>query len=190
VVQCHCGQCRRSVGATPVTWAVFSRRTVHFENVRWHRSGSLSRRAFCPRCGTSLFFQHRRFLKELDITVASFDQPDLLPPLRHCFTPDRTRWVALEPGLPQHQGDTHTPLLPMAPVEVNLAEIYRRALSQIALQAFPDPARVQMLAEVLLPAYKYDRLQLHEALTEYTRKYPDGADYLLQPLDPKFDCSL
>ena len=123
--------------------------------------------------------------------MASLDQPDLLPPQRHCFAPDRTSWVALEPGLPQHQGDTHTPLL-VAPTRegVNREELYRRALSQIALQAFPDPRRVQMLAEILLPVYKYDRVQIHEALLEYIRLYPDGADYLLQPLDPKFDCPL
>lgn len=185
VVQCHCGQCRRSVGATPVTWATYPRRAVQIGKVRWHRASPLSRRGFCPRCGTSLFFQHRRTRHELDITVTSFDQPERLPPQRHCFVPDRLPWVALEVGLPQHQGDTGSALLPSHSDEPNLTEIYRRALSQIALQAYPDPTRVVALAEALAPAYKYTGQELREALADYIEKYPDGASYLLEPLHPK-----
>lgn len=185
VVQCHCCQCRRSVGSTPVTWATFPRRLVRLENVRWYRASQLSRRGFCSRCGTSLFFQHRRSLQELDITVVSFDQPERLPPQRHCFVPDRLPWVALEKGLPRHQGDTHSPLMAPPAGEPDLREIYRRALSQIALQAYPDPTRVVALAETLAPAYKYNAQQLSEALAAYVAKYPDGAGYLLEPLEPK-----
>lgn len=149
-----------------------------------------SRRAFCPHCGTSLFFQHRQSRRELDITVASFDQPERLPPQRLCFVPDRLAWVALEPGLPRHQGDTGSPLLAQPPRLPDWSELYRRALSQIALQAFPDPARVQELAEILLSAYKYEAPELRQALARYIQKYPDGAGYLLEPLGSKSDSDL
>lgn len=117
--------------------------------------------------------------------MASFDQPERLPPQRHCFVPDRLPWVALEEGLPRHHGDTDSPLMALPEGEPDLREIYRRALSQIALQAYPDPTRVVALAETLAPAYKYNPQQLSEALAAYVEKYPDGAGYLLEPLHTK-----
>lgn len=182
VVQCHCGQCRRATGATPVAWAVFPRRALNLPRVRWYKMTPLSRRAFCPRCGTSLFFQHRQTRHEVDITVASFDQPERLPPQRLCFVPDRLGWTPLEEGLPRHQADTDSPLLLQPAAVPDWSELYRRALSQIALQAFPDPPRVQCLAEALLSASKYDLQRMREALAEYVQKYPDGASFLLEPL--------
>ena len=116
-------------------------------------------------------------------------EPERLPPQRHCFVPDRLPWVALQPGLPQHTGDAGSSLVPRQS-QPDLLEIYRRALSQIALQAYPDPTRVVALAETLAPAYKYNSQELSEALAGYVEKYPDGAAYLLEPLHTKTDPSL
>ncbi len=113
--------------------------------------------------------------------MASFDQPERLPPQRLCYVPDRLGWAALEAGLPRHRGDTDSPLLPQPEAAPNWSELYRRALSQIALQAFPDPPRVQCLAE-LLSVSNHNLEQMREALSEYVQKYPDGAAFLLEPL--------
>lgn len=74
-----------------------------------------------------------------------------------------------------------SPLLPPPKAVPDWSELYRRALSQIALQAFPDPPRVQSLAEALLSAGNDDLHQMREALAEYVQKYPHGATFCWNP---------
>lgn len=115
VTLCHCSTCRRSVGAQSVTWATVPRDAVEIdgaERLTWHRSSSRARRAFCGSCGTSLLFAADAFPHELDVSVGSLDEPDACPATCHIFVPEKVSWVALEPGLPRHTGDSSSPRLP------------------------------------------------------------------------------
>ena len=108
---CHCAMCRRSAGAPSVAWFTVSRSGLQLTGaaLTYHQSSERARRAFCARCGTSLLFEDES--GDIDVTVASLDEPNRLPIERHTFTPDKLSWVSLEPGLPCHVADSGSPVL-------------------------------------------------------------------------------
>jgi hypothetical protein len=59
-------------------------------------------RTFCPRCGTSLTFETDEFPDEIDVTTASLDDPEAMPPDDHTRTATQLRWVRLADGLPAY----------------------------------------------------------------------------------------
>ena len=102
---CHCSMCRKSHGASYVTWFGIPRARLAFEAgedvlVR-HRSSEHGTRTFCPRCGTPLTFCSSRFPDELDVTTCSLEDPERLPPRDHTRTSARLSWVKLADGLPE-----------------------------------------------------------------------------------------
>lgn len=59
-------------------------------------------RGFCPLCGTQLTFElDDPSLDEIDITIASLDQPSAMAPLDHTYTASKLDWIAIADGLPQ-----------------------------------------------------------------------------------------
>jgi hypothetical protein len=100
---CHCSICRRTSGAPFVAW--FSIRTTDFRIVRGepaqYESSAKATRAFCPRCGTQLTFQHVDHPDELDVTTCSLDAPQRVPPKDHIFTSSKLGWIVLADRLPQ-----------------------------------------------------------------------------------------
>ena len=63
-------------------------------------SSDRAERSFCPRCGTPLTFEGAAFPDEVDITTASLDDPEAMPPRDHTHTATRLRWLRLDDGLP------------------------------------------------------------------------------------------
>ena len=103
VTHCHCEDCRKSAGAPLVTWASFSRDNFQFmkgkpREIVW--AGRV--RSFCPTCGSALTFKSESDSDEIDVAVATFDQPDLVTPADHIWTEDRISWVKLADNLPEH----------------------------------------------------------------------------------------
>ena len=96
-----------------MTWATATTEAVQItgSTLRWYDSSPRGRRGFCERCGASLFFTDPTEPAELDVSVATLDDPDALPPSGHIFVPSKIAWVALEPGLPRHVGDSRSTLL-------------------------------------------------------------------------------
>jgi hypothetical protein len=111
---CHCTLCRRAVGATPVAWATYP--TTGFRVVTgtpaWFRSSPVGRRGFCSGCGASLIFENSHTPDEIDVTIATLDEPDRLAPDRHIWVPDKVAWVSVDDGLPRHDGDSESPPSP------------------------------------------------------------------------------
>jgi hypothetical protein len=103
---CHCASCRRAAGATPVAWATFA--TDRFRVTRGalalHESSPRVERGFCAACGTSLSYAHAARAGEIDVTIASLDQPAALRPLAHIWVADGVDWAPLADGLPQFAG--------------------------------------------------------------------------------------
>jgi hypothetical protein len=104
ICHCHCLDCRRSSGAIFVTWVSYTEDEFRFT------AGDPARRVhppevertFCRDCGTSLTF--RRTPGEVDLTVASMDDPDSLPPPQnHLWTVRKPPWLELGDGLPCYQ---------------------------------------------------------------------------------------
>ena len=99
---CHCSMCRRASGAPMVAWFTVPRsayRVVAGVPARF-ASSDRATRTFCPRCGTSLTFEGDEFPDEVDITTASLDDPEVMPPLDHTRTKTQLSWVRLADGLP------------------------------------------------------------------------------------------
>ena len=104
VVRCHCSLCRRAAGAPVVASATFHRDEVEFtqgEPKRYASSATAWRR-FCADCGTQTTFQFEDRLGSIDLTLASFDDPEAITPLHHIFAADRLSWLSVEDGLPRH----------------------------------------------------------------------------------------
>ena len=101
VTHCHCVDCRRGSGAPFVTWASFRRAEFQFttgEPATLDWSGR--RRLFCAHCGTPLAFAAGPETDEVDVTVCSFDHPEIHQPADHTWAEDQLPWVQLADDLP------------------------------------------------------------------------------------------
>jgi len=103
---CHCADCRRIVGAASVAWFTVPRATF-----RWtagspvsFRSSARAIRWFCGTCGTSLSFEGDNTPSEIDVTTASLDDPDAVPPKDHTHAGSGLVWDRICDGLPAYHG--------------------------------------------------------------------------------------
>ncbi len=93
-VVCYCASCRKAVGATRVAWLTVKVRDLHFsgETPRLLQSSPGILRSFCAQCGTSLTWQEESAPETIDVTIASFDQPENFPPGAEVWTGHRLAW--------------------------------------------------------------------------------------------------
>jgi len=101
---CHCASCRRAAGATPVAWGTFARLALRITHgtLSECRSSPQVWRGFCVRCGGSLTYRHEARAAEIDVTLATLDDPALIAPRMHVWVAERLPWVTIADGLPQH----------------------------------------------------------------------------------------
>jgi hypothetical protein len=101
---CHCNSCRRAAGAPLVAWVTFPQ--AEFAITKGpptrYRSSPPVVRTFCGACGTSLTYQHTSFPDEVDVTVASLDDPASFAPADHTWTSEKIPWLALGDALPRY----------------------------------------------------------------------------------------
>ncbi|WP_244936498.1 GFA family protein [Methylobacterium currus] len=101
VTVCHCADCRGATGAPMVGWLTVRRDSCRVTaDPAWFRSSPRAERAFCPSCGTPLAYRADDLPDEIDLTLASLDDPERFPPRDHVWVSRRLSWVALPPGLP------------------------------------------------------------------------------------------
>ena len=108
---CHCRMCQRSTGSISVAF-----KNLKKANVRWHsdpdwyKSSPIARRPYCSECGTSLGFEYPDS-PNMDLTVASFDEPSGFKPTSHFGAESMHRaWLDTD-GLPETRTDEHKPLV-------------------------------------------------------------------------------
>ncbi len=101
---CHCPSCRRASGAPVVAWAMFpsDRLEITRGEPRSVASSPGVRRRFCGDCGTALFFESKEIEGLVDVTIASFDDPEALAPAMHIWDRHRLEWLDSGAGLPRH----------------------------------------------------------------------------------------
>jgi hypothetical protein len=101
---CHCSICRRTTGAPMVAWLTVRPGAFRITAGKptTFRSTAHCERAFCAMCGTQITFRDDR-LDEIDVTTASLDEPNAVPPKAHIWTGSRLAWVKLADALPQHR---------------------------------------------------------------------------------------
>ena len=93
---CHCGDCRRSVGAQSVAWLILpaTNYTISSGSPVAHASSPEVVRTFCGSCGTSLTYSHSNSPERIDVTVASLDDPGRFPPTKTSFESERIEWYS------------------------------------------------------------------------------------------------
>lgn len=99
---CHCADCRRIAGAPTVAWFTLPRAALRFtaEAPTGFRSSPSVRRRFCGTCGTTLTFERDDLPEETDVTIASLDDPDAVPPMDHTLTSGKLAWDVICDGRP------------------------------------------------------------------------------------------
>jgi hypothetical protein len=100
---CHCRDCTHHAGAFMVGWALFGREAVEISGaLRDYASSEHGVRQFCPECGTGLFYLNdAMFPGQIDVQVATLDDPAGTPPAAHLQVADDPAWMAEVAALPQ-----------------------------------------------------------------------------------------
>ena len=105
---CHCETCRRWTGAAMVGVSVKPEdlRIEGAENIRTYRSSDWAERAWCDRCGTTLYYHLTIEPGSYELALGLLDDPDGLPLAReiyidrkpdgYAFAGDHPRWTKAE----------------------------------------------------------------------------------------------
>lgn len=103
VAHCHCRMCRRAAGAVVVTWFTVMPGAFHLieGRLRTWRSSDKGERGFCPDCGCQVTFAHDDWPDRLDVTLATLDDAEVLPPDAQIWTGSKLGWLEIDPHLPQ-----------------------------------------------------------------------------------------
>lgn len=99
---CHCRMCQRATGSISIAFKNLPQTNVDWvSGPDWYDSSPIARRPYCAKCGTSLGFQFKEG-KNMDLTVAAFDDPSPFRPTSHFGAESLHRaWLNTE-GLPEH----------------------------------------------------------------------------------------
>lgn len=99
---CHCISCRLAAGAESVAWAVvpIDGFSCTGSELRRYQSSESVERTFCGRCGSTITYQQKP--ETIDVTLATLDDPESLPPTQEVWCESRLSWNAANPALVQH----------------------------------------------------------------------------------------
>ena len=109
---CHCRMCQRATGSVSIAFKNLPQADIRWQSgPDWYDSSPIARRPFCSKCGTSLGFAFREGSTNMDLTVASFDDPSRFKP-RHHFGAEAIHraWLNTE-GLPEKRTSDYQPLV-------------------------------------------------------------------------------
>jgi hypothetical protein len=109
---CHCRMCQRSTGSLSIAFKTVKEAEVDWEGgPDWYESSPIGRRPYCRECGTSLGFRFKEGSDNMDLTVASFDEPGRFRPKHHFGAESMHRaWLNTE-GLPEKRSGDYRELV-------------------------------------------------------------------------------
>ncbi|MGQ0741256.1 MAG: GFA family protein [Alphaproteobacteria bacterium] len=95
---CHCKSCRRATGAPVAAYAGFPSDKVQWigANPAYYESSPGVRRGFCPRCGSSVYYEGERWPGETHLHLGLFDEPQRIVPIKEAFKAEKLPWLKLE----------------------------------------------------------------------------------------------
>ena len=104
---CHCRMCQKASGAPMVSWAVVPIQSFSFTKGQpvEYRSSERSYRLFCGQCGSQLVIRDAGETKEIDINLATFDEPARATPTYHIYTSSQQPWLHIEDDLQRFPED-------------------------------------------------------------------------------------
>jgi hypothetical protein len=103
---CHCRDCQQSGGAAYGAAIGVPRNAVKLTgDVKYYESkadsGNMSKRAFCPNCGSRLFSLPPFAPDLMVIQAASLDDPSIFKPAMDIYTSSAQPWDHMDPALPK-----------------------------------------------------------------------------------------
>ena len=108
VSSCHCLACQRRTGAIFGSSAFFGRDQVvatEGEATAFRRQGETGAWLafhFCPKCGSTVFWENERLPDMLSVAVGTFADPTFPSPVRTVWTRTKHAWVGFPEGVPHH----------------------------------------------------------------------------------------
>jgi hypothetical protein len=104
--------CQRSTGSVSIAFKNVKAAEVSWETEPdWYDSSPIALRPFCSTCGTSFGFRFKEGSENMDLTVASFDDPSRFKPKHHFGAESMHRaWLNTE-GLPEKRTDEYQQLI-------------------------------------------------------------------------------
>jgi hypothetical protein len=104
--------CQRATGSVSIAFKQVKQADVSGSGEPdWFQSSPIARRPYCRECGTSLGFAFTEGSENMDLAVASFDDPSRFTPKWHFGAESIHRsWLNTE-GLPEHRTDSYQPLV-------------------------------------------------------------------------------
>ena len=108
---CHCRMCQRATGSVSIAFKTMKKADIAWEKEPdWYQSSPIARRPYCRECGTSLGFAYPDS-ERMDLTVASFDDPERFRPTYHFGAESMlTAWQSTE-GLKSARSDEYDALV-------------------------------------------------------------------------------
>ena len=109
---CHCRMCQRASGNVSLALKTVEQADVAWlGEPDWYDSSAIADRPFCARCGTSLGFRYKQGSTNIDLTVASFDDPSRFRPTSHFGAESiNEAWLDTS-GLKRMRSDEYKPLV-------------------------------------------------------------------------------
>ena len=105
VVNCHCGQCRRTHGhfAAYTGAALSDFSLTSSSGLQWYQSSTRARRGFCVRCGASLFWEPAGG-DYVAIAAGTLDEATGLRTVAHIYVADAGDYYVLADDLVKYPG--------------------------------------------------------------------------------------
>ena len=104
---CHCRTCQLFSGAPAMAFICVPRGDFEWrkgeEQVRWIKTSSFGRRAFCSECGTPLQVQVDHQPETVDFPIVTLDDPNGVAPEFHIFWVSKVDWFNPGDDLPRHE---------------------------------------------------------------------------------------
>lgn len=102
VSACYCGQCRRQNGGGPF-YGVELQGELRVENsdsLQWYASSEKARRAFCGRCGSSLFWKANHDPSYFDVSLGTIDDTRHISLDAHIFVDNCPSYITVDKTVP------------------------------------------------------------------------------------------
>lgn len=100
---CHCESCRRASSSPFTSFFGVKRDAVTWSGVLTRRETSPGvGRAFCPNCGSQMYYQSTRWPDETHLYAVTLEDPADFTPRAHFHWAERVPWVVIEDDLPKY----------------------------------------------------------------------------------------
>jgi|ERR1043165_7081047 hypothetical protein len=104
ILHCHCESCRRHTSSPVATFVCVDRGSFRFTQgapVAYKSSAHVTR-THCGRCGAPMTYESERNLQQIDLYIATLDEPASVVPTCHVHVEEQLPWFEVLDKLPRY----------------------------------------------------------------------------------------